>query len=136
MNAEKLAREYVALWNETGDPSAVRAFVHEDIVWFEPPESPIGDVFRGRRAVEDLLREWTENMGPTRAAIEELVVADDEVMMRVRLDLHGTSSELDLEAPIHFVLRVREGRFDRVRVFADRDEALAAVGLGADSQPP
>jgi ketosteroid isomerase-like protein len=128
-NAAALAREYLAVWNETGDPSAIsRRFWHDDIEWIEPPDSPIGHTFRGRNAVEGLLREWIETMGPNHAVIEEIVVEGDEVMTRVRLELHGTNSGLDLDAPLHFVSRLRGHRFDRIRVFLDRDAALEAMG--------
>ena len=132
--AAALAREYLAVWNETGDPSAIsRRFWHDDIEWIEPPDSPIGATFRGREAVEGLLREWIDTMGPNHAVIEEIVVAGDEVMTRVRLDLHGTTSGLDLDAPLHFVSRLRGVRFDRIRVFLERDAALNAMGLEEDA---
>lgn len=131
-NAAALVRAYLAVWNETGDPSALsRRFWHDDIEWIEPPDSPIGATFRGRKAVEGLMQEWIETMGPNHAVLEELVVAGDEVMTRVRLDLHGTNSGLDLAAPLHFVSRLRGERFDRIRVFLDREAALGAMGVDA-----
>jgi ketosteroid isomerase-like protein len=106
-------------------------FWHDDIEWTEPPTSPNVGTFRGRRAVVGYLRDWMEGVGHSQHTIKELVVAGDKAMSAVRLSVHGPTSGIGFDAPLYFVERVRGGRIDRVRVFYERDRALAALALGS-----
>jgi ketosteroid isomerase-like protein len=89
--------------------------------------SPNAGTYRGRAAVVAYLRDWMESLGRSEHTIEEMVAADDWVMGAVRISIHGSTSGVGFDAPLYFVERVREGAIDRVRVFYERDEALAAL---------
>lgn len=129
-----LVRAAHAFWNETSDPEAMfDRFWHDEIEWTEPSTSPNVGTFRGKRAVVGYLRDWTENLGPSEHTIEELLVAGDKTVSAVRLSVHGPTSGIGFDAPLYFVERVRAGRIDRVRVFYERDEALAAVTDRSDA---
>ena len=126
-----------ACWNETGDPDSMfDRFWHDEIEWTEPATSPNAGRFKGRRAVIDYLRDWTEGVGRSEHIIEEQLVAGDYVMSAVRLSVHGPTSGVGFDAPLYFVERVPEGKIDQVRVLYSREEALSALDLAAAESKP
>jgi ketosteroid isomerase-like protein len=72
--------------------------------------------------------EWLEHLGPFDSEIREILDAGgDEVLVCGCVRLGDAPGEL----PIFHVMRVRDGKIDRVRAYFHRDEALKAVGLDA-----
>jgi ketosteroid isomerase-like protein len=117
------------MWNDTGPDVELLAqtFLHEDIEWSEPPDSPTSGCYRGKRQVLELWRDLTATIGVSRFALEELEVVEDTCLSTGRFEVRGAGSGVDLDVDLFHVARVRRGRFDRVRVFLERSQALKAL---------
>ena len=61
--------------------------------------------------------------------IEDLVSAGDEVVVLVRSSGLGRASGAQVDSRAAWVAAVREQRITRLRLYRDRSQALAAVGL-------
>ena len=128
-NVEIILRHF-EFWNEGHDPEALASrFWHEEVEWIEPPDSLDAGVYRGRSAAVGYMKGWTEHMGEIPVTVDQLLPAGDEVVASVRLQLRGTVSGVALDNPIYYVVRIRDGRIDRIRPFYERGQALEAAGL-------
>jgi ketosteroid isomerase-like protein len=119
-------------WNEEGDVAVIaRDFWDPDIEWVLPAEwtSVASRISRGREAVMRQSEEFAEHMGHFLIEVVEVADAGDEVFADLRYHARGAKSEATVALRVFHVTRVREGRIQRVRVFATRDEALDAAGL-------
>jgi uncharacterized protein len=85
--------------------------------------------YRGHEGVRGALRAWFEAWESIEYRPEELVDAGDEVLAFVRITARGrvSGAEVTYEHPQLWTLR--DGKVVRMRVFADRAEALRAVEL-------
>jgi ketosteroid isomerase-like protein len=94
---------------------------------------PVGDwpeaEIRGRDAVWDFLIAADEPWEPGPYALTEVVDGDDHVVARMRKDLRGISSGVEIEYDYWVAFTFDSGKATRVEWFATRDEALEAVGL-------
>ena len=61
--------------------------------------------------------------------IEDLLPVGDEVVVFVRASAHGRISGARVDSRGTWVVRVREGKVKRLRLYRDRGDALEAVGL-------
>ena len=61
--------------------------------------------------------------------IEDVVAAGDEVVVLVRSSGLGRASGAQVDSRAAWVAAVREQRITRLRLYRDRSQALAAVGL-------
>ena len=73
--------------------------------------------------------DWLEPWETYHAQIERIIPVDDTVLVLTRLHgrMDGTQNEVEMIAAS--VYRVRDGRVARIDHYADRAEALEAVGL-------
>ena len=130
-NVELLLRLWET-WNEQGEVAVIaRDFWDPHIEWHLPAEwtSVASRISRGREAVMRQSQEFAEHMGHFLIEVVEVVDAGDEVFANLRYHARGAKSEAEVALPVFHVTRVREGRIQRVRVFATRDKALEAAGL-------
>jgi ketosteroid isomerase-like protein len=106
--------------------------------WFElcDPQIeaiPIGDwpeaEIRGSEAVWDFLVAADEPWEPGAYDLTEIVDNDNYVAARMRRDLRGKSSGVEVKYDYWIVFSFHHGRGTRVEWFADRAEALEAAGL-------
>jgi ketosteroid isomerase-like protein len=77
-----------------------------------------------RRYIESFPRYWRE----IRIEPQECVDAGDRVIVVARLVGRGRSSGVEVERTWAYVWTLRNGKALRMEAYADRDEALAAVG--------
>jgi ketosteroid isomerase-like protein len=97
---------------------------------FRQPE--IGDVeYHGRQGVARGIEELTSVFGEVRAEPEEFFVTGPHVVVFVRLSGVAKGSGVAVELPLAHAFRFRGKQVDRWHAYADRDEALKAVGLAA-----
>jgi uncharacterized protein len=61
---------------------------------------------------------------------EDFIEVGDELVVPIYTAGHGRSSGIRIENRVTHVWTIRDGKAVRFRVFLDREQALAAVGLG------
>lgn len=86
-------------------------------------------MIRGRDAYRRFFERTFDTWERFVAEVDELVDAGDAVVALVRISGVGKASQVAVEERAAHVIWLREGRPYRVKVFADRDDALRAAGL-------
>ena len=120
------------LWNEGDIAGLSEVCFADDIEYRTNPDWPGPHVYAGREAVERFLREEVAEMiALTDIRIEGIEPVADELVITLRARTHGAASGIDVSSgTIFHVARLRDGRVDRVRVFLNEDEAVAAARAG------
>jgi ketosteroid isomerase-like protein len=113
---------------EAGDKETWRGFTHPDM-----EVVPIGDWpeahIRGREAVWDFFVAADEPWEPGAYELDEVTDGGDQVAARMRRELRGKSSGVEVEYDYWVVVTFRDGMLARAEWFEDRREALEAAGL-------
>lgn len=126
-----LARSALELWN-TGARGV------EDFAPYCDPEceleSPFsalaGEPYRGVAGLSTWLRDLDEQFSEWHIAIEEVREVGDAVLTLSTVRARGRSSGAALEFDAAAIMRFSdEGLLTRLRIYAQVDEALAALGL-------
>jgi ketosteroid isomerase-like protein len=128
---EQLASGAVEDWNREGALGFSRWFT-DDIELQSPPEIPGGGTFRGRDAAIDFMTSWERGGGGVRLefSIVEILEAGDEYLVILDAAQIGDASGIELgSARWYQLVRLRDGKVCRERIFLDREEALRAAGL-------
>jgi ketosteroid isomerase-like protein len=128
-NVEIVARGYA-------DFAATRDFAEErtdpDFVWDMSTFSgwPEKKTYEGTDGAREFLATWTEPFDEWKLEVEELIDAGEEEVIGV-LRQRGTSKSTGLEVDMQFAMlwTIRDGRYIRMRMYADPDEAKRAAGL-------
>jgi ketosteroid isomerase-like protein len=91
---------------------------------------PERQTYEGTDGAGEFLASWTEPWDDWDLEIEELIDAGgDEVIAVIRQ--HGTSKSTGLEVDMQFaqLWTIRDGKYLRMRMYADPAEAKRAAGL-------
>jgi ketosteroid isomerase-like protein len=88
-----------------------------------------GTVYRGPAAASQYCRAVDERWQNLRWEVEEIRDGGDWVLALGRISGRGRESGAEFDARAGWVAQFREGRVTDFHTYADRDEALAAVGL-------
>jgi ketosteroid isomerase-like protein len=105
-------------------------FLHPEIEWRNPPDSPIAGVFHGH----DGVREWaglTEQVfSELRFRPDELIEAPDgRVLALCTAHVRGRGSDVVIEIPFAHVIEVRDGTAVSLRMYSQVADARDEVGL-------
>jgi ketosteroid isomerase-like protein len=110
---------------------ALAELLHPEINWraMEGAPDDVGEM-HGKEAARRYVEDWLETFDDFRTIPEELLDAGDDCVVGVlhvsgRAKISGISTELRYAA----LYTLRDGKIARVREYANRDEALEAVGL-------
>jgi len=122
----------LARWAFTSDPARFFSLLDEDIELdarrlVELPGA--AGVGRGREVVERYGREFWGTWSEYSAEPREFVEVGDHVVVEVHEHGKGKGSGVPFERTHFQVWTLRDGRLLRWRLFADKAEALEAVGL-------
>jgi ketosteroid isomerase-like protein len=111
---------------------AVYALYAPDVIW-EDVDGLWGDwgTARGKDGIRAAWRRWLGALERVSFTAEEISDAGDDVLVRLRMSGRGRESGAPVEQVITMVWTVRGGSVVYVRVYRDRADALAAVGLPA-----
>ena len=88
--------------------------------------------YRGREGFMRWLQDWEAAWDGYSLKPEEFVDAGDRVVAVIHLKARGRSSGVEVERHDGIVYTIRDGKTVRIVYFNNKEEALAAVGLGAD----
>ena len=129
-----MSRENVELarWAFTSDPTRFFSLLDEEIEldarrYAELPGAALTG--RGRDVVERFCREFWGTWAEYSANPEKFIDAGDHVVVEVHEHGKGKGSGVPFERTHFQVWTLRDGRLLRWRLFADKAEALEAVGL-------
>ena len=96
-----------------------------DIVWNPIEELPT----QGHEAVRTSLAHWKAEWHDYELLPEGFLDLGDRVVVTVRLTARGRGSGIEVDARFYDVFTLRGGKIVRMDQFAERSEALEAVGL-------
>ncbi len=98
-----------------------------DFEWV-PDARSFESAVRGREEVQRFLEDQVETLG-LRVEPEEFFDLGSQVIAFVRADMSGAESGAELSVSIAHIWTFRDGTPVRGEAYADRDKALAALGL-------
>ena len=117
--------------NERRDWDTIFATYAPDIEW-EDTSGLWGDwgVVRGHDQLREAWRRWLEVFGDVSWQLDaDPLDAGDDVVATYRVHGMGRKSGVEVDQRLTLVWTVRDGKIARVRAYAERSEALEAVGL-------
>ena len=123
--AERVRRAFER-WN-AGDHTAPLDEIHPDAEVHTVIGGALsGEKFRGHQGVREWLRGFDENFERWQIEVGEILEEGDRVVLLGFIRARGRASGVELEQPVGWVFRFRDGKFWRVHTFLSHDEALAA----------
>lgn len=125
-NVEFVRRGYEAY--ARGDLAALLADLDPEVITYR--REPDGATFRGPEGFLEAVSEWIEDFDEFAITPEELIDAnDDQVVVRVHQRAVGAQSGVPIEADYWFVHTLRDAKLIRLDMFANKAQAVEAVGL-------
>jgi ketosteroid isomerase-like protein len=125
----EIVREALEAFN-SGELAQILALTHPRFVAEVPPEvSAEPDVYRGEDGIRRYLSSFQDVMEDIGFAAERFWDAGDSIVVALRLTARGRETAIAVEQRTTGVWTVRDGKVIRIRAYATRAEALAAVGL-------
>jgi ketosteroid isomerase-like protein len=85
--------------------------------------------FRGREEVRKGLQDLVEAFDDLRFEVSEFRDLGDELLAFGRVHAHGTQSGVEIDSPLAWLVRAKNGKAIWVRTYLDPKEALEAAGL-------
>jgi ketosteroid isomerase-like protein len=113
----------------SGVEGALSDFYDEDIEFREDPKLPEAGTYKGIEAVRGYFARFLDSFEDYRFEIEEILSAEDKVLVFNRQVGRGKGSGAEVEMRNAWLFVLREGRITRIRPYWDRAEALEAAGL-------
>ena len=112
------------------DAAAWLALCHPELENVPPRDWPEADTIRGHEAVWDRYVEAFEAWGEVALGHAEMIeVGNDRVVAHVQGDVEGKASGAGVVLSFWQVVSFRNGLAMRIEWFADRAEALEALGM-------
>jgi ketosteroid isomerase-like protein len=128
-NVEIVQQSWKAFTDEGLD--AMSEFWDADINWraIEGAPDDVGEM-RGRDAARRYCQDWLDTFEDITSVPEQLLdVGDDRVVGVQHVTGRARLSGVETELRYAVVYELREGKIAQVREYADRDQALKAVGM-------
>lgn len=128
-NVEIVRQSWEAFAEEGLD--AMAEYWGADICWraIEGAPDDVGEM-RGREAARRYCQDWLDTFDDLTSVPEQLVdVGDDRVVAAAHVTGRARLSGVETELRYAVVYTLRDGKIVDVREYADREQALAAVGL-------
>jgi ketosteroid isomerase-like protein len=110
-----------------GDVDELLARVHPDVEVDLTTRLPDEQVLRGREAYRSFLEDGFDIWAEFRIQVEELIDADDAVVVMVRTVAVGEGSGAEVSERVAHVVWLRDGTPYRMRMVGDRETALEAI---------
>ena len=124
----EIVQRYLDHWNETGE--FLWAEIDPDAEFVIDPASFVAGTYRGHEGLRELLRLTAEVFDEFRYEVDDMVDAGDSVVVLGRICARGVKSGATGTQHGALVFRMRDGLVVAYKSYFDRQEALAAVGLG------
>jgi uncharacterized protein len=115
---------------ETGEPAVdlqAPGFVWDMSTFGNWPER---QEYVGPEGVREFLTDWVSAWEDWRLEVRDLIDAGDDVVAIVHQSGRSKTTGLEVDMDFAQVWTIKDGKQTRMRMYADPDEALRAVGLG------
>jgi ketosteroid isomerase-like protein len=122
-----LDRGYTMIWREGRMEDALRG-LEDDFEWVVP-NHPEGAVRHGADSVIEFFREWVEPWEDLELDWEIHEAGSDRALAIIDMRGRGRGSGVPTEMRIGQLWTFRDGRFVRMEVYSDIDDARRAAGL-------
>jgi uncharacterized protein len=120
-----------------GDQETALAAVDPEIEWVEPPDAPESNTHRGPEGIVFSTERWTAPFEQWRMEIDDVrEIREGKVLMSARQYGRGRGSSVEVEASMHHLWTVRDGRAVRVQMFMTEPEAIAAADASCPEDGP
>ena len=110
------------------DFEALLADTGPDVVLHEWPDAPGAQSYRGPDGLRRALENWFESWEWMHVEIEDIEERDDQVMASLYQRAQGRGSKAQVEIHSFNVWSFKDGHVTEIRLFTDRESALAAFG--------
>jgi ketosteroid isomerase-like protein len=128
----EIVKRFVDAFNRV-DVDAVVADLDLDVELHEWPTAPGARSYRGPDGVRQALETWFEVWEWMRVEITELVENGDRVLVSMHQKAKGRGSEIEVEIDSYNVYTFDDGKVTRMELFTEREPALEAAGLKAET---
>jgi ketosteroid isomerase-like protein len=131
----ELLDRLMAAWRANPEPFDESPFVDEFVECLDPEvewrlPTMNDEAFRGREAMLRAATDFLHAVDDWKIDVDEIVDAgDDQVFLAERVSARGKGSGAPFEQHLFVALRVRHGKIAQIHDYAERAEALKAVGL-------
>jgi ketosteroid isomerase-like protein len=115
----------------SGDIATVIALHHPDWEGHIAADYPLAGTWRGEEGLIGFMQEWLEAWEEFRVEPQEFIDGGDAVVVDLRYRGRGRGTGMEITDRWFYAYRLRDGKIIRWQPIADRDEALAAVGIEA-----
>jgi ketosteroid isomerase-like protein len=122
------ARRLVAAFND-GDVERFLADTHADAEIDSLRAQLEGTPYRGHDGIRQMFADFDEDWEYLRVEIDDFRDTESNVVGTGHLLSRGRASRVDLDVPIAFVWRFKEGKAVYAKVFSEEADALRAAGL-------
>jgi len=123
---EQLRAGYVAF--NRGEFDVGLEGVADDVTWEVLEVFPEKGPYHGKEGILRFWDSWTETFSDIRAEIEEIVDLEDHIVVVMHMTGRVHGSDAPMRSPTFAQVWTFEGdQVSRIRMVADRDEALALV---------
>jgi ketosteroid isomerase-like protein len=129
----ELVRRGFAAWNAE-DPQWVLEHMSPEVEWVTPDTDPYPGTYRGYAGVQEFWTNWRNAVGKLHFAVEELLDADDQVVVIARRRARNEQTGLSVDDKIAQVFTFDEDdKCVRVEEYHGREGAVRAAGLGDET---
>ncbi len=124
----ELVRSSLRHWGKTGEPAW--AICREDAEVHDHDILDAGE-YRGRDGFDAWMADWSAAWSSFEMIVDDVIDAGSErVIVLVRMKATGRGSSVSVEREDALVYELRGGLISRLDYFNNREQALAAAGLG------
>lgn len=104
---------------------------HPDFVWDMSTFGnwPEQQTYQGIEGARQFLADWTSAWEDWRLEVRQLIDAGDDVVAILHQSGRSKTTGLEVDMDFAQVWTIKDGKQTRMRMYADPDEALRAVGL-------
>ncbi len=88
-----------------------------------------GNPYRGPAGARRMFDDFHEDWEYLHIVLDELRPANEAVVALCHLRSRGRAGQVDLDVPVAFIWRFRDGKVAYGKVFSERADALRAAGL-------
>jgi ketosteroid isomerase-like protein len=102
--------------------------VADDVSWEVLDVFPERGPFHGKEGIQQFWESWTDTFVEFRAEIEEVIDAEDDVIVVMHMSGRGHGSEAPMSTPTFAQIWTWKGdHIARVRMVSDKDQALSLI---------